>query len=316
MSTQPPTRTALDEALTAHAEAVRLRAELAGLRQEEAALREGAVGARESHEKEARDVERLEGPGLASLVASLRGSRAEDLHRERAEESTARDRARTALARLQTVEARAEAVDRRLAVLGDTGAAREQAVAAHADTVRASGSPVAPELDAVCAELETTRGQVADIERARAAGVRAAASLEIAARRLSSAGSWSTYDTFAGGGMLASSVKHHHAEEASRSIAAAQHDLVEFASALRDPGALTGLRADLGVGGLTRGLDIWFDNLVTDWSVRSRIKDAAGRVDAALAAVREALGTTSQRLVGLHERVEELRARRDELVGA
>lgn len=105
-------------------------------------------------------------------------------------------------------------------------------------------------------------------------------------------------------------------ERASRSIAAAQDDLVEFASALRDPGALTGLRADLGIDGLTRGLDVWFDNLVTDWSVRSRINDAAARVDAALAAVREALGTTSQRLVGLHERVEELRARRDELVGA
>lgn len=315
MNSQPPTRTALDAALAAHAEAVRLRAELAGLRQEEATLREHALGARAALEKEARDVDRLQGPGLGSLVASLRGSRVEELHRERAEEATARDRARTALARLQVLEARAEEVDRRLGALGDTAVAREEAVTAHADTLRATGSPVAPELEAVCVELASVLGQAADLERARAAGLRAAASLEGARRQLASAGSWSTYDTFAGGGMLASSAKHHHAEEASRGIAAAQHDLVEFASALQDPGAVALLRADLGIGGLTRGLDVWFDNLVTDWSVRSRLNDAADRVDAALVTVRDALGTTSQRLAGLHERAADLRARRDELVG-
>lgn len=315
MDDHPTTRATLDDALARHAEAAALRAALAAARAEAEPLREQARAAVARHSVEADDVDHLEGLSLRALLASVRGSRAQDLHRERSEEDAAAAAAREALARLHAVEARAEDTERRLAGLRDTGAAVEAAVTAHAATVRAGGGPEAAETGAVLDELGVLDAETATLETARAAGLRAAAALEGAGRRLGSARSWSTYDTFAGGGMLSSALKHQHMDAASQEIAAAQAELVAFARVLDDPSGVAGLRADLGVDGLTRTLDVWFDNLVTDWTVRSRIAEAAARVDAALHGVRSALATTAAEQARLAARRHELRSRRDALLG-
>ena len=200
-----------------------------------------------------------------------------------------------ALARVTAAEERAEQVDRRLARLGDTAARREVAAQAYAEELRTSTHPVAPHVDAVLTELAAARAELDRLDRVRAAGARAAASLDSARSQLSSADGWSAYDTFAGGGMLSSALKHEHADGAARSIADAQHAIVELAGALRDVGEVSGLRADLGVGPGTRALDVWFDNVVSDWTVRSRIKDQIAGVERASAAVREAMARTAGR---------------------
>ena len=297
------------EAELARAEVIRLRAEATGVRGEVAELRA-------RHERELADVDRLRGLGPRALLATLRGSRPAELRREEAEEGPARAAAAAGLARLHDLEARAEEVDRRLARLGDTAGRREAAAQAYAEELRTSTHPVAPEVDRVLTDLAAARAGLAELERVREAGARAAAALDSARHQLSSADGWSAYDTFAGGGMLSSSLKHSHAEDASRSIATAQDALVEFAGALRDHGPVTALRADLGIGGGTRTLDVWFDNVLTDWSVRSRIKEAAGRVEGAAEAVREALTATTLDAAALTARVDELVRRRDALLGA
>jgi hypothetical protein len=53
---------------------------------------------------------------------------------------------------------------------------------------------------------------------------------------------------------------------------------------------------------------VWFDNVFSDLSVRSSIKDSVLRVDTALAAV--------LRGAALDQRLADLTARRDQLLGA
>ena len=99
---------------------------------------------------------------------------------------------------------------------------------------------------------------------------------------LGSADSWSAYDTWFGGGLVSSSIKHDRIDAAGRLIAAAQDALVDLARELADVESVAGLRADLGISPTARTFDVWFDNVFSDLSVRSSIKDSQVRVDAAV----------------------------------
>ena len=308
------TRAALDRAIADDHEAGHLRGRLDPLRQEVAAAREDLVRLREAHHVEGQDVERLEGVGLGAVLAAIRGTRTGELDRERAEEVAARYALQTATAHLRAVEERREVVDRRLAQLGDTAARREAATQAHAQAVGAGAGPHAPGLEAVLDELAEARAEATDLAEAREAGIRAATSLEAALRELGSADSWSAYDTWFGGGMVSSALKHERIDGAGRLIAQAQDALVDLARELHDVQGVTGLRADLGISPTARTFDVWFDNVFSDLSVRSSIKDSVARVEAASVAVREALQGLLVRSTALDERVADLVARRDALL--
>ncbi len=308
------TRDALDRAIADDHEAVHLRGQLEQLRHEGSAAREDLARLRATHSEEEQDVERLEGFGLTAVLSAVRGTRTGELDRERAEEVAARYAMQTATAHLHAVEARREAVDRRLAQLGDTAARREAATEEHAQALSTGRHPQAAGLEAVLDELAEARAEATDLAEAREAGIRAATSLDAALRQLGSADSWSAYDTWFGGGMVSSAVKHERIDGAGRLIAQAQDALVDLARELDDVDGVTGLRADLGISPTARTFDVWFDNVFSDLSVRSSIKDSLARVETASVAVRDAMQRLLVRSVALDARITELTARRDALL--
>jgi hypothetical protein len=308
------TRDDLDRAIADDHEAAHLRGQLVQLRQEVAAAREDLARMRAEHRNEEQDVDRLEGFGLGAVLSAVRGTRTGELDRERAEEVAARYALQTATAHLHAVEARREAVDRRLAQLGDTSARREAATEAHALAVSTSAGPQAAGLEALLDELAEARAEATDLAEAREAGIRAATSLDAALRELGSADSWSAYDTWFGGGMVSSALKHERIDGAGRLIAQAQDALLDLAREIEDLEGVAGLRADLGISPTARTFDVWFDNVFSDLSVRSSIKDSVARVEEASVAVREAMQRLLVRSTALDERIADLRTRRDALL--
>lgn len=308
------TREALEKAVAEDAEATTLRETLRALRAQAATERSALESVRGRHRREEEDVERLDDLGLTSLASLFRGSRSADLRRERAEEEAARADLKAALARLQAVEAQAEEVDRRLARLGDTGTTREAAADTHARALVAGGGPEGAAVAAVMTELDEADAAVTELARVRDAGARAVAALDGARRELGSAGSWSTFDAFGGGELVGSAAKHQRMEGAGRFIVEAQDAFFDFASAVRDPGPVTRLRPDLGVGSVRAGLDIWLDDPVSDWTVHRSISRSAEQVEAAATFVRDALARTLQEQSALEARRLELREQRDALL--
>jgi hypothetical protein len=114
--------------------------------------------------------------------------------------------------------------------------------------------------------------------------------------------------------MASSAVKHERIDGAGRLIAQAQDALGDLARELDDVEGVTGLRVDLGISPTARTLDVWFDNVFTDLSVRSSIKDSLARVETASVAVRDAMQGLLVRSVALDARIAELAARRDTLM--
>lgn len=312
MSDLATTRSALDTAEATDREADRLRSRLTALRAECDAAREEVDRLAAAHDLEERDVARLEGIGLSAVLAAVRGTRTGELDRERAEEVRARYALQAATRRLADLEARRDDTDLRVAALGDTRARREQAREAHAAVVAASGA--APALEGVLDDVTTVRASLVEVEEAQAAGRRAAQELDGALELLGSADSWSAYDTWFGGGMISSAVKHDRLDEAGRRVAQAQDALLDFARELADVGPAQALRADLGVTPTTRTVDIFFDNIFTDLSVRSRIKESLAAVGDARRQVGAAMDRLATTDADLRRREAELLARRDALL--
>ena len=311
------TRDTLDRAIAAHREAARLRGLLHALRDEIGQARSALESARLRHGAEADDVRRLEGVRVSALLAAVRGTRTGELHRERAEEVAARYALETATRAVEALEARHVALDARLAGLGDTEARREERAQAHAEALRTAGTagPAVPGLERVLDELTTVRAESVEVDEALGAGRRALSQLEDARSELGSADSWSAYDTWFGGGMVSSMVKHDRIDSAAARIASAQRALADFSRELADLGPAHRIPSDLGITPMTRTLDVWFDNIFSDLSVRSRIKESSADVDAALSSVRAAVQALTARAADLRTRGVDLRRERDALLG-
>jgi hypothetical protein len=143
--------------------------------------------------------------------------------------------------------------------------------------------------------------QLREIREAQEACEAALTSLGEAQRAVDSAQSWGTYDTWFGGGLFSSLMKHNRIDDVEsymRTVDAALDRLRRELADIRMEGAALG---GVGVSDLNRTLDVWFDNFFSDMAVQSRLNDADHRLDTigeALVSVRRALQDRQLELVG------------------
>ncbi len=301
----------MDEDLTRLAADIRERqllgARKAGLTAAITALTGDLEGLRRRYAIEQRDVDRLENLSLTRLLAGLRGSRTRDLDRERAEAEAARYRVAEGQDRLDALRAQLTEVEARLAATSTAPNTYAALLAEKERQVRASGTGPAGRLTELAEQRGRLTAELKELTEAQAAARAAAQALDEANRLLESADGWSTADTFLGGGGLSSMIKHSRLDEAADRAAEADRRLAVLGAELRDvdPAGPAPV-GQLDVGGFTRFADVWLDNIFTDLSVRSRIKDSldnlggtaaqVGRIRAALA---ERISTNRSRLAAL-----------------
>jgi len=137
-------------------------------------------------------------------------------------------------------------------------------------------------------EIEMTMYYNADKERQEAigAGERALTSLKDAEHYLGGARLWGIVDLFGGGG-LSGLLKHSKLQDASRSLERAKADLYSFQKELRDVRSLGGL--DIDIGGFLTFADFFFDGLIADYLVQSKINTARRQVAEAISQTEEIL---------------------------
>lgn len=218
------------------------------------------------------DVRRIEGMSPTRLWAALRGDADEPAATERAERDAAARAVAGAQQRTRSADAEARRIVAERATLGDVEGAFAAALAAHEAEVHAGGASSAAELTEIAASAGSATDEKREIAEAIAASVIAREALAGAVRALDSAGGWSTYDTFFGGGFVADLMKHQRLDEATAAFAGVNRALERLRVEL----------ADIG-GGAVRGVeisqelavfDVLFDNILSDWMVRDRITAA------------------------------------------
>src|SRR5262249_41950619 len=144
--------------------------------------------------------------------------------------------------------------------------------------LRQSADPRGGDLLRLAQERGRLAGELRETTEALQAAQAALDALAQVTDRLGSAENWSTYDTWFGGGAIASSVKHSRLDEAANAAAAADRRLAVLRTELAvvgDPGLTA---PQLAIGGGTRFADVWFDNIFTDLAVGERIRQAQQNV--------------------------------------
>jgi hypothetical protein len=134
--------------------------------------------------------------------------------------------------------------------------------------------------------------------------------------RLGNASGWSTYDTWFGGGMIASSIKHERMDEAAQAAATADQRLAVLRTELADVGD-PGLTApQLALSGGTKFVDVWFDNFFTDMAVADRIRQAERQVAESAQTVDRLRALLTSRASDMQARLNAIEAERDSLLTA
>lgn len=132
-----------------------------------------------------------------------------------------------------------------------------------------------------------------DMQEAINAGERALYSLRKAQDCLKSAKNWGLWDMF-GGGFISSMIKHSKMNDASSYIEDARNDLRVFQRELRDVN--TNLEIGLNIGDFLTFADFFFDGIIADYMVQSKINNARNQVDEAIERVESLLVKLGSRL--------------------
>ncbi len=130
-----------------------------------------------------------------------------------------------------------------------------------------------------------------EMNEAIQAGENALYSLRAAREELQKAGNWGIVDLF-GGGFVTNLIKHSKMDNASHLMENAKYDLKKFQKELRDVTVNTNLSIDCG--GFLTFADFFWDGVVADWLVQSKINDAKRQVDDAIAQVEQILRSLKQ----------------------
>ena len=263
---------------------------LEDLRLQEEACRREAEERNIQWNKEQRDVDRLETVSLSSIWAALRGSKDEDMDRERAEAYAARLRYQEAERQLAEVRSEILERQRRIREAESCEAQYEALMREKEARLRTQDPTLAEKL----AELErremalTARRK--ELGEAVDAGRQALFQLDGALGSLDDAEGWGTWDVF-GGGLLTDMMKYDKLDEAQRRMAGVQSALRRYQAELAD--VAQAVDFTLQSDGFLRATDIWFDNIFSDMTVLDNIRRS-----------RDQLWDLRNRIDGLQRRLE------------
>jgi hypothetical protein len=305
----------IEQRLAVAAQAMRER-EVTSQRQAELSARQRELEAElaslsDKATAERKDVERLEGMSLGRVLASLAGSRDERLARERAEAEAALYRMAEAESRLDAVRGELSAAEQRLATLESAPHDYAAVLDEKERYLTGSGDARSRSLLALADERGRLTAELNETDEAIRAADAATAALSDVQEMLSNASGWSTYDTWFGGGMIASSIKHERMDEAAQAATAADQRLAVLRDELADiPGAGAGTAPQLALGNGTRFADVWFDNFFTDLAVADRIRQAQQQVSDSAGAVQMLRGRLTARAGQTRARLSEIQSER------
>jgi hypothetical protein len=220
--------------------------------------------------KEFADVQKLEGNGITALFYSFLGTKVEKLDKERQEYLSAKLKYDACKNEISNLERELERLKSELILLGEPEIELKKLLDEKKRQLRQLS-------DSTCLKFEELlNNQYAakkEISEAILTGEKAMLYLKRAIDSLQNAQNWGTFDLL-GGGILATAVKHSKIDEAKNDIEEVQHYLNQFRRELSDTTLSSGQNLAVEMDSFTGFADYFFDNLITDWIVQSKINQS------------------------------------------
>jgi len=187
----------------------------------------------------------------------------------------------------------------------------ESLYAAKRDMLIKSDPDRAQKLLNLTEQLNNSKNALKEIREAISAGRSVISSLEKAMSSLNSAEGWGVWDML-GGGLISDLAKHSHIDNAKYEAEQAQILLRRFRAELAD----IRIREDIHIetGGFAKFADFFFDGLIADWFMQSKIKNSHESVSRVKSQVQSVLSELSSLESRESSRIRKVETEIDELI--
>jgi hypothetical protein len=238
--------------------------------------------------KEGSDVERLEGLSLTGLFHAVLGDKQTQIEKERQEYLAAKLKYDECKYSVSALKRDINDLKARIAGLGDIDSQHRVIVKRKEQLISQGNDRNTAKLIEFSEALADTQSNCRELKEAIEAGKAVLAGLDDVVGFLKSARNWGTFDML-GGGLIATAVKHSRIDRARESVHHVQQLLRVFQRELADVNSRTDI--DIDIGSFLTFADYFFDGLIVDWVVQSRI----GRsLDSAVQAAERVHGIVQQ----------------------
>ncbi|SFQ00289.1 hypothetical protein [Caldicoprobacter faecalis] len=222
-------------------------------------------------EKEKRDVAQLEGMNLTNLFYSILGTKEERLDKERQEYLAAKLKYDQCRDELDALEKEIHDLKLQLGEINVLEREYQDLLWEKEKVLEGMHDGTSRELADLSEKLAKARAKAKEIREALEAANAAMAGLERVLSCLNSASGWGTWDII-GGGILSTAIKHSYIDDAKATVSQVQYQLRRLERELMDVGSFQHLNID--IGSFATFADFFFDGLIADWVVQSRISES------------------------------------------
>lgn len=220
--------------------------------------------------KEGNDLKKLESLSLTGLFHSILGSKEEQLEKERQEFLAAKLKYDEAEKAIKGLEAEISKTVQNLTAYEGLDVQYERIMKEKENYILECEDENSSMLMDLVEKLAELKSNIKELEEAVFAGNLVKEKLQYMIASLKSAGNWGTWDML-GGGFLATAVKHSKIDEARSYASSVQQHLQGFRHELEDVNTYVDL--SVNIGSFETFADYFFDGLISDWIVQSRIND-------------------------------------------
>jgi hypothetical protein len=264
--------------------------------------------------KEQRDVEILEKEGLTTMFRKFLGDREEKLEKEREEYLRASLRFNELYKSVELIRFELDLLSKK--------EKDEEAVSRRIDTLLAyREQEIIEKVPAVALELQGINNQVdklhryeKEVEEAISAGAQAMDYIQKTESYLINVRHMGQRDMWGGRGYGYDKAKHNAVDHAREMATRSRHALIQFGHELRDVYEDFQLQAPVEIENFGRFVDIFFDNLISDWLVQQKINASLTNVTSTRKYVESLLGQLDQQRAMIMEKLEKLEVKRKEVI--
>ena len=228
-------------------------------------------------DKEYADVEELEKIGMRSMFRKVLGDKEQQLEKERQEYLQAVLKYNEHKKSIELLDFEKDILVEKLQKAGDLKKQKQILLKQHEAMLIKSNSAAGQQIVAIEKDIRDRYHIKREIHEAVIMGTKVSQMLAQMVNFLKTARNWGNYD-MAGGGTISTMMKHSNIDQARKLAYELQHILKQFQDELFDVYDKEQFQISLQIDSFTHFTDIFFDNLITDWIVQKKIRNALNNV--------------------------------------
>lgn len=237
-------------------------------------------------EKENADVDRLEQKNLTHLFYSILGKLGEQEEKERKEALAAALKFDQVTAELTQVEKQMRQLEEEMLLYRNCQSEYDSLYEKKKELLIEAHSEASQKLLDLSAERMALSNNQKELEEAIAAGNEVMTHIDSAIASLDSAEGWGTFDLL-GGGLISDLAKHSHIDDAKSEADMIQAKLSGFRTELADIRINNDITFQMD--GFGKFADFFFDGLIADWCMQSKIEESMNSVQNVRVQVQEVM---------------------------